>query len=267
MISRPRADNLGSLHLTAGDPDPAKRRYEIYLVTAGHVVADHVAQGAADISVRVNSTDPTKAEGFALTAHPAPGQAGWFASPNTKDIAAIQVNFQLLIDKGFQGAFFASDISVAKRSRLKELEVSAGDGVFVLGFPMNLAGAQRNYVIVRQGSVARVSNLLDNTSDTFLVDSFVFPGNSGGPVVLRPELVSITGTKSQTNAYLVGVVVSYEPYSDVAVSVQTKQPRVVFQENSGLADVLPIDDVENAIIQWRTTRPVTAPATPSQTTP
>jgi S1-C subfamily serine protease len=30
-------------YLTAGDLDPAKRTYEVYLVTAGHVVADHVA--------------------------------------------------------------------------------------------------------------------------------------------------------------------------------------------------------------------------------
>jgi hypothetical protein len=236
------------------------------LVTARHVVAGHVGQGAADIFVRVNSKDPAKAEGFALTAHPAPGESGWFFAPASKDIAAIQVNLQLLQDRGLQVNFFPNDTAVATRSKLKELEVSAGDGVFVLGFPMNLTGAQRNYVVVRQGSIARISNLLDGTSDTFLLDSFVFPGNSGGPVVLRPEMVSITGTKSQANAYLVGAVIAYEPYSEIAVSIQTKQPRIVFQENSGLADVLPIDDVEDAISQWRVTRSAAAPATPSQTT-
>jgi trypsin len=221
----------------------------------------------ADILVRVNSKDPSKAEGFALPAHPQPGQSGWFFSTTRKDIAVIQVNYPYLLDQGYQVAFFPGDTATAKRDKLKELEVSAGDGVFVLGFPMNLAGVQRNYVIVRQGSVARISNLLDYTSDTFLIDSFVFPGNSGGPVVLRPEIVSISGTKSQANAYLVGVVISYEPYSDVAVSAQTKQPRVVFQENSGLADVLPIDDVDDAISRWRSTRQTASPATPSRTTP
>jgi hypothetical protein len=252
--------------LAENDPDQARRKYETYLVTARHVVAAHLEQGAADIFFRVNSKDPAKAEGFALPAHPAPGESGWFFAPASKDIAAIQVNFQFLQDRGLQVAFFPNDTVVAKRSKLKELGVSAGDGVFVLGFPMNLAGAQRNYVVVRQGGIARISSLLDGTSDTFLLDSFVFPGNSGGPVVLRPEVVSIAGTKSQANAYLVGAVIAYEAYSEVAVSVQTKQPRVVFQENSGLADVLPVDYVEDAINQWRVTRSAAAPATPSQTT-
>ena len=42
----------------------------------------------------------------------------------------------------------------------------------------------------------------------FLVDAFVFPGNSGGPVVSKPEALAITGTKSQDYAYLIGIVVS-----------------------------------------------------------
>jgi hypothetical protein len=66
---------------------------------------------------------------------------------------------------------------------MKELSVSPGDGVFVLGFPMNIAGRQRNYVIARQGCVARIGEMLDGASPLFLLDSFVFPGNSGGPVV------------------------------------------------------------------------------------
>ena len=75
--------------------------------------------------------------------------------------------------------------------------MSAGDGVFVLGFPMNLAGVQRNHVIARQGVIARVSEMLDGASQTFMIDSFVFPGNSGGPVVLKPDVAAIGETKAQ----------------------------------------------------------------------
>ena len=130
---------------------------------------------------------------------------------------------------------------------MKEEGVAAGDGVFILGFPMNLAGAQRNYVIVRQGAVARVDELLEDKSSTFLVDAFVFPGNSGGPVVLRPEVVAIQGTKPVSKASIVGVVIAYQPYTEVAVSVQTKRPRVAFEENSGLAVVLPINYVNDLV--------------------
>ena len=116
-------------YLSENDPDATKRKYEIYLVTAGHVVSGHIAQGAADILVRVNSKDPSKAEGFALPAHPQPGQSGWFFSTTRKDIAAIQVNYPYLLDQGYQVAFFPGDTATAKRDKLKELEVSAGDGV------------------------------------------------------------------------------------------------------------------------------------------
>lgn len=124
---------------------------------------------------------------------------------------------------------------------------------------MGLAGAQRNYVIVRQGAIARISELLDNASPSFLIDALVFPGNSGGPVVLRPEITSIAETKNRTNALLVGVVIDYRSYIDTAVSQQTKRPRITFEENSGLAEVLPIDVVNEAIKAWRDNNKPTAP--------
>jgi hypothetical protein len=74
-----------------------------------------------------------------------------------------------------------------------------------------------------------------------LIDALVFPGNSGGPVITRPELTSIEGTKRQNNAYLLGVVRAYVPYQDVAISQQTGRPRIAFEENSGLAEVIPMD--------------------------
>jgi hypothetical protein len=160
----------------------------------------------------------------------------------------VPVNFDYLKQQGIEPNLIASDQNAADPAKLAELEVTAGDGVFVLRFPMGLSGVQRNYVIVRQGAIARISELLDKVSPTFMLDALVFPGNSGGPVILRPEITSISGTKSQTNAYLIGVVIDYRPYIDTAVSQQTRRPRISFEENSGLADVLPVDVVNEAIM-------------------
>src|SRR5207248_1509243 len=88
-------------------------------------------------------------------------------------------------------------------------------------------------------------------SSSFLLDSFVFPGNSGGPVALKPELLSIQGTKSVSQAYFIGVVTSYQTYQEAAVSPQTKRTRIIFEENSGLAEVLPPDYIEETIKAWR----------------
>jgi len=243
-------------YLIQDDPDPAKRKYEVYLVTAKHVVQGFILDNRA-LSVRVNPKDTSsQSRQFEIANEPQPGSGTWFCHPNPKvDIAAVPVNFDYLKQQGMEPNVIASDQNAADRAKLAELEVTAGDGVFVLGFPMGLSGVQRNYVIVRQGAIARISELLDKVSPTFMLDALVFPGNSGGPVILRPEITSISGTKSQTNAYLIGVVIDYRPYIDTAVSQQTRRPRISFEENSGLADVLPVDVVNEAITAWREHRP------------
>jgi hypothetical protein len=112
---------------------------------------------------------------------------------------------------------------------------------------MGLIGGERNYVIARKGTIARIRDVLAGTTKEFLIDAFTFPGNSGGPVMTKPEMVSIQGTPAVGSAYLIGLVKSYIPYTDVAISIQTDRPRVTFEENSGLTAVLPIDFVEETI--------------------
>jgi len=163
------------------------------------------------------------------------------------DVAVIPINFRHLLDRSLRVAFFRSDEHAAVTSRMRELGITEGDFAYVLGFPMGIMSGKRSTVIARSGSIARVRDALSGASPIFLVDSFVFPGNSGGPVVSKPEALAIQGTKAQSAAYLIGVVQSYVPYQDVAVSLQTGRPRVVFEENSGLAAAHPIDAVEEAI--------------------
>lgn len=109
-------------------------------------------------------------------------------------------------------------------SEMREEGVTEGDPVFVLGFPVGMVGPFGEGVVVRAGCVARIRDTLDGDAAAFLVDALVFPGNSGGPVVLRAEAVAIEGTTSSPAAKLIGVVSSYLPYRDVAVSQQTKRP-------------------------------------------
>ena len=44
------------------------------------------------------------------------------------------------------------------------------------------------------------------------------------------------------------MVQSYVPYQDVAISVQTKRARITFDENSGLASVIPVDRVNELMV-------------------
>jgi hypothetical protein len=245
----------------------------IFLVTNRHVIEDHV-KGQRYLKMNLQSSHLTgecsqaKPDDTIITVriNPVSASAGgqqfpllinsWFFHPSgAVDIAVTVLNAPFLQSQGLLDAFFSSDVFGANKETLKSKGVSAGDGVFVLGFPMNLAGVQRNYVIVRQGCIARISSMLEGADPAFLLDAFTFPGNSGSPVILKPELTSITGTPSQGNAYLIGIVRSYIPYTDTAISPQTGRPRISFEENSGLAEVLPVDNIEEAIRFWQQANP------------
>jgi S1-C subfamily serine protease len=227
------------------EADKAKHMYTIYLVTNRHVLANH-----SQVAVRFNpakTSDLVKEVSIALKDER--GNDIWISHPNPLiDISVVRLSATWLKEQALQTAFFTNDTNAADKAKLKEIGTAIGDGIFVLGFPMGLTGtAQRSYAIARQGAIARISDALDGGATTFLIDALVFPGNSGGPVVSTANVNAIEGTKSQDRAYLIGVVRAYLPYSDVAISQQTGQVRMISQENSGLAEVVPIDYVNETI--------------------
>lgn len=91
--------------------------------------------------------------------------------------------------------------------------------------------------------------MLEGHSSDYIIDAFVFPGNSGGPVIIKPELMAIQGTLPMTETRLIGLVKSYIPYRDVAISPQTGRTRVIFEENTGLTNVEPVDYIIQTILQ------------------
>jgi hypothetical protein len=228
-----------------------------------------VIENHTTIAVRLNpkkASDP--GQFFDLPMNDARGIPNWFTHKDTNiDIAATRILWNVLQDRGIEVEFLASDTNAADTKKMQELGVSAGDSVFVIGFPMNLAGQQRNYAIVRPGSIARVTDLIQSAATMLLIDSHVFPGNSGGPVILEPSMLAIDGTKSNNRAYLLGVVRGYIPYIDVAISPQTGHARVTFEENSGLAEVVPVDRINEAIKTWRGSLSPASPTPPLKSAP
>jgi S1-C subfamily serine protease len=247
--------------------DGDQNEYRVYLVTNRHVL-----EAKHEICVRCNPQAQQPARTYHANLVGDDGKPLWVGSSSDgADVAVLPINIQLLKKEGMRVNYFRSNHNVAVIDEMNELGVTEGDFAYVLGFPMGLVGEERNFVIVRSGSIARVRDALDGASAEFLVDAFIFPGNSGGPVILKPEMVAITGTKRVSTAYLIGVVAGFLSYPEDAVSVQTGRLRVRFEDNSGLAAVHPIDFVQEAIEEYRKTLgadegPV-AVATVEETTP
>jgi hypothetical protein len=217
--------------------------YTTFLVTNRHVF-----EGFEAVWVRINAEASEPAKEFRLLLTGRDGSPNWFAHTNPDvDVAVIPVHFENLHIRGARPRFFPGDKQAIRTAEMIDIGTTEGDFVFILGFPLGLAGEERNFVIVRAGTIARVRDLLDGKANTFLLDASVFPGNSGGPVILKPEAMTIIGTKVSNMPYVIGIVQGYLPYEDIAVSVQTKRPRVIFQENSGLAVVHPVDCIDETV--------------------
>jgi hypothetical protein len=221
-----------------------------YVVTNKHVIA-----GWAEARMRCNPSGDAPAREYRLELVNSKLEPVWFGHPNPDvDIAVIEIDFAKLRQDGMQLATFISNRD-GTTAWMHEEQLTEGDDVYVLGFPMGMVGGDRNAVIVRSGTIARVRDVLSAGAIAFLIDASVYPGNSGGPVVLKPEALAIEGTKSHNEARLLGIVRSYVPYSDVAISSQTNRPRVIFEENTGLAEVHPVDLIAETVMLHRAAQP------------
>lgn len=220
-----------------------QKRYKIYLVTNKHVLINQ-----SNILLRFNPQDDTSAKDYQIELIGKDSNQIWTGHPNPNiDIALFGIDGTILQNEKMKFSFFESDNTVFKKENLIEIETSEGDYIYVLGFPMGLVSLDRQHVILRSGAIARIRDLFENRSTDFIVDALVFPGNSGGPVILKPEIIGIEGTKTNPKAGLIGVIKSYIPYQDIAISQQTGQPRIIFEDNSGLSLVEPTDYIFETI--------------------
>lgn len=220
-----------------------QKRYRLWLVTNKHVLAD-----LRGVYIKFNSAAEPNSKDYPVPLVASNGRPRWVGHPNpATDVAAILINAATLQADQRRFSFFRSDEHLMSRTDMRQTGQTEGAPVFILGFPMGLVSPERQYVICRGGYIARIRDFLEEKASDFLVDSMVFPGNSGGPVIVCPTALAMTGSSPTTRADLIGIVKSYVPYRDVAVSAQTKRPRIVFEENSGLTAVEPVDAIQETI--------------------
>lgn len=221
--------------------------YSVFLVSNKHVLKDQES-----IYLRFNPQGNSPAQNYRLDILNGNTNLCKLHNNDNVDVAIVripQVYFDNLVQNGINLSFFTFDTDSYKISEMKNIGVMEGNGVFVLGYPMALVGRTRQYVILRGGVISRIHDLLEGFSTDYIIDAPVFPGNSGGPVIVKPELTRIEGTKAITESRLIGLVKSYIPYRDVAISPQTGRTRVVFEENTGLTNVEPVDYIIETILQ------------------
>ena len=224
-----------------------RTHYRPFLITNKHVMEggiqdirfNHPAYGSLEVHSIEEVTD-----------------GAWTTHPRGADVAVIRLLSPGPLTIGrkvTEAEIFVGDVGAPSAKELNS--ITEGTGVFLIGFPLDLIGDTRNFPIVRSGVVARIQDWLSGAEDTFLIDAPAFPGNSGGPVVVRPDTTAISGTTAITHALLIGVVSKNIRSREVAVSVQTGEQRVVFLENTGLSRVVPISSIKETLMSAISSEP------------
>ena len=172
----------------------------------------------------------------------------YYEHPNANvDIAVLPLNGKFITDNNIEFAAFDIDKHAMTSEELRYEGVDEGTLIHMLGFPMGLVNINSNLPICRLGCIARISAAQILESYNILADIQNFPGNSGSPIVTRPEIVSIEGTKSLNKSVLVGIVHSYIPYRENLINSQTQQVVEIRSENSGIALIHPVEFIREVV--------------------
>lgn len=228
---------------TSDTPEPL---YRTFLVTNRHVF-----ENRTEVFLRFNTEDGN----FKTFRQPlvfSEGETLWLAHPNKEvDLALLNVDPYILKNNSITPSFINEEM-FAYFSDFEDVGISVGDDVYVIGFPMGIAGDGQNFPCVKSGVISRIDSEVITKNKAFMIDSSIFPGNSGGPVILKPTIISLDGTVAVGKPFLLGVVSGYIPYIEQLFTHQTNPAQVVStsRENSGLSYCVPLDYVRDIYNTW-----------------
>lgn len=218
---------------------------QVYLITNKHVLPPPT--GPDNISIRVNTKSAATVQNLSIMIS---NDKRYLPAvrfhPLGYDVAAVNITEQV-IRQGIDGEWLPYDLLVTD-NRLKDEHISAGDDIFLLGYPDGIFDQRNVFPILRRGVLATVPDQgyafndrlrtqfgLPERIDGFLIDAGVFPGSSGSVVILSPQPSTI-GPQGQTIVssakkipYILGVVSGSIPIADNALgSVQRLGLGVVY---------------------------------------
>lgn len=148
------------------------------------------------------------------------------------------------------------NLNVASSDMVKSAKkVEVGEETYVIGYPKALAQFQPNkplynyeLPLVRKGIVSSM-----NDYKTFVIDCAVYGGNSGGPVFVAENIISVVNDKVEVknSRHLVGIVSKYVPLLNMTASTKSNinggHFAIPHLENSGYGVCIAFDIIEKEI--------------------
>lgn len=213
---------------TGQEPDEnGNHQYVPFIVTNKHVIS-----GAKTLSITLNTAAGCKTENVE--------NKDWMSPADGTDIAVTSLNPAYLHNIQAVGTLIFEDHIVTSKESFIE-DVKTGQEVFLLGFPLGLSGVEKTHPVARMGIVARNDEELLK-KEVFWLDINNFPGNSGGPIFIKPSILHLNGKKPLMKAALIGLISAYVPFQKKLFdnSMNPPQAKMIIEENSGIAIAIPI---------------------------
>lgn len=215
----------------------------LFLVTNRHVL-----DNKESIVIRMKEKDTETLRDLDYRIKAEDGTSLYKLHRNTDiDIAVLPIEPEFIRSNNLEYPAFDIDGNAMTSAELREHGADEGTLVYMLGFPMALVNETSNVPICRLGCIARVCEAHINETHNIFLDIQCFPGNSGGPIVTRPESTAIQGTPHLERSVLVGIVHSNFLYNDQLRSDQTGKVVEIRTENSGIACAHPVEYIREVI--------------------
>lgn len=225
----------------------------------GYLVTNrHVAECNAQLTVLFRPAATDEAIAVRMTPHKETGESPWVCHPDPDVDVAVTGALEGYMAERHPGQRLERMVSQQAFSieELREMGVTEGDSVAVLGFPLGAVEPPTGRPLLRAGVISRIQPTFAGHQSNFLIDAQIFPGNSGGPVLLVPQVMSVTDSPPVSEGGLIGIVHATLLHRDVAVSPQTGLVRTVFEENAGLGVVIPVNRIHEAIDHFEALHPL-----------
>jgi hypothetical protein len=175
--------------------------------TSVHVL-DTVGRGPLIIGIRkLDENGEAQVSLLAFNPTGAQGRERFYVRHPQHDLAAFALRLPEEIAERAKMASFLDERMLARDGR----HLRSGVEVSFLGYPEVLPGTEGAFPVLRSGRVASYPVGTSQAHGRFLINSDVYPGDSGAPVFIagrgsRPELVGMiiqrVGPKAQTFSHL-----------------------------------------------------------------
>lgn len=225
-----------------------------YLVTAKHVLKDTDGSFLPRVTIRLNLKSPVgdSAVGFMgdIPVTDAQGFLLWFHSEDeAEDVAVLPL---LPDEQEFEFSSISASTFVNDQA-LNSGALAEGDDLYFIGLMEQYYGINRNYPLVRRGSLALLTRESIETpsgrQQVFIAELESWPGNSGSPVFLLRGGADRVLAKGNNVRFLGMIVASF--VNRFSVPLNTGQPAGKLEAgdtaNTGITCIVPATIIEKVL--------------------